>query len=109
VPRQLDVLEHREHRDQVEALEDEADGVQAQVGEHPLGERAGVLAGDLDDAGSRGVDAADEVEQGGLAAAGGARHREELALADLQVDAAEGRDQHVAECVLLHSAADRND
>ncbi len=42
--RQLDVLEDAQHRDQVEALEDEADGVQPQVGQLPLGQTVGVLA-----------------------------------------------------------------
>src|SRR5262249_4876107 len=63
---ELHVLEDAQHADQVEALEDEADGVQAQPGELPLAQRGGVVTGDADRSSGGHVDAADEVQQGGL-------------------------------------------
>lgn len=49
-------------------LEDETDRTSPEVGQLVIAERGGVLAVDLDAAGARRVDAADEVEQGRLAA-----------------------------------------
>src|SRR6185437_7681021 len=69
--RVLDVLIGREHGDQAESLEDEADVARAEIRERVVAEPFQIRAADLDAAGARRVDAADEVEQRGLAAAGG--------------------------------------
>src|SRR6185436_19924550 len=85
----LDVLPGGEHRDEVEGLEDVAEEVAAEVDE-PVERRFGdVASGDLDRAAVRLVDAADEVQQSRLAAAGRPRERRELAARDLEVDPAQ--------------------
>jgi hypothetical protein len=99
--RELDVLEDVEHRDQVEALEDEAEGLEAQLRERFLAQPAGVVAIDAHRAGGGDVDAADEVQQRRLAAARGAGERDELAPADDEVDAPQGADHRAAEGVVL--------
>ena len=50
-------------------LEDEADGAGAEIRQLVIAKRSGVLTVDLDAAGAGRVDAADEIEQGRLAAA----------------------------------------
>ena len=61
---------------------------QAQPGQRAVAELARLLPGDGDAAGRRHADAADQVEQRRLAAAGGARDRRELAARDRQVEGA---------------------
>ena len=102
----LDVLEDVEHRDEVEGLEDEAQRAQAQLGELLVGECARRLARDLHGALGGDVDAADEVQQGGLARARGARDRRELTLVDGEIDAMEGAHAQLAERVLLDDVLD---
>src|SRR6185369_14824593 len=82
--RELDVLEDAEDAHQVEALKDEADGVEPEAGQLALAEGGGVLPDDADGAAGGDVDAADEVEEGGLAAPGGTGDRDELAPVDVQ-------------------------
>ena len=79
--RQLHVLAHREPREQRRLLEHEG----GLPGAHHLS-RGGVLQ------------AGDEVEQGGLAAARRADQADELAGADLQRDPVEGEDRGVRRC-----------
>ena len=77
--RQLDILQHSQLVDQVEALEDEADGVLAQLGQPGFGIAGDILAVEPVFAGRRAVEHADNVEEGGLAAAGRPHHGHELA------------------------------
>ena len=65
--RQHDVLGRREHREQVEELEDEADVVAAQLRQLGVVEAADVDAGDGDLAGGRLVEAGEDVHQRRLA------------------------------------------
>ena len=107
--RELDVLEDREHLHQVEALEDEADAVEPQIGERPLRELRGVLAVHLHRAAGRGVDAADQVEQRGLARARRPGDGEELAAVHVERHAAQRVDVGLAEQVVLGDVPHRDD
>src|SRR5262249_51755262 len=107
--RELDVLEDAQHADQVEALEDEADGVEAEASELPLAERCRVLPHDAHRAAGGDVDTADEVEKGGLSAAGWAGDGDELAAVNVEGDAPECRDDGGPQLVLLHHVDDADD
>ena len=99
--RHLDVLERGELRQQVEVLEHEADPPVADVGELVAVEARHRLAAQAVVAAGRRVEAADQVHQRRLARAGGTDHRDELALADGQVDAAQRLDLDLAGVVDL--------
>src|SRR5204862_43047 len=73
----LDVLPRREHRNQIEGLEDEAEDVATRGGEPVQRQRGDVGAVDDDPSAIRLVDAADEVEERRFAAARGTGEREE--------------------------------
>ena len=76
--RKLNVLGCREHRNQVERLEDKTDLLAAQIG-HPARIQGGsVRTLDADAAAGWFVDAPDQVQEGGLAASARARYRQEL-------------------------------
>jgi hypothetical protein len=60
---QLDILHRRQERNEVVALEDEADGVVTQRRELALGEQRRVAPSKLDHALGRPVEAADHVQQ----------------------------------------------
>ncbi len=87
--RQLDVDERAGARDEVEALEDEADLAVAQVGEIVLVHLADVHAVDLIAAARWYVQAAEDVHQRALAAAGAAHDRHQVAGVDAQRDLAQ--------------------
>ena len=82
--RQQDVLLGREHRQQVEELEDEADVLAAQERHGAIGQRADVLARDLDLPGGRLVERREQVHQGRLARARRPHHGHQLAAVHLQ-------------------------
>ncbi|CAE7229328.1 bsn, partial [Symbiodinium necroappetens] len=105
---ELDVLVGSEDGDEVVELEDVADVFGAPVRELGAGEPGDVLA--LDDERARGgrVDAGDEVEEGGLAGAGGAHEGEEVAALDAQVEAVEGADGVLALGVLADELGERD-
>src|SRR5262249_14208548 len=79
--RQGDVLLGREHVDEVEGLEDEADAPPPQQRQGVVGQRRQVGAVQADAAGGGQVEAADEVQQGALTGAGRPHDGEELAAA----------------------------
>ena len=106
--RQFDVLERRQHRHQIVELEDEADVARAPVGEFGFVELADILAGDDQLAGIGAVDAGDQVEQRALARPRRPHQREELALADVETDAAEDGDLLLSAPVGLDDVAQRN-
>jgi hypothetical protein len=85
-----DVLQGGLRRDEVERLEDHADDAEAEAGQLDGRQAGEVVAGDREGAGGRAVEAAQEVEQGGLAGAGLAQEGDALAAGDLEGDAAEG-------------------
>jgi hypothetical protein len=91
-----DVLERRQMREQVEALEDEADLLPL-LGELAVAEMdvlavarlalADQLAVDVDAAGARLLEIVDAAQQGGLARAARADDRDDLAAGHIEVDA----------------------
>ena len=87
---QLHVLEHVQLIDEVEALEYEAYVAFAVLGALFLFQRADFLAEELVLARGGVVEEAEDVEKGGLAAAGGAHDGNELTLLDVERDVVEG-------------------
>ena len=90
--RQDDVAAGGEAGEEVEALEDEADGAAAKQGAVGVAHLAQVVAVDPHDAGGGRGEAAEDVEQRGLAAARGAHDGHYLAFMDFEVHPAQGRD-----------------
>ena len=99
--RELDVFEHRLVRDEVIRLEDEADAVVAVDVPIAVAVLLGGLA--LNDEVARGVvvEAADDVEEGRLAAAALAEDADELALTELEADPLESGDRAGSHLVIL--------
>src|SRR5918999_5217639 len=64
--RDLDVLPRGQRRDQVELLEDEAEGLAPQIRELIVREPCQVAALELDRAGARPVERAEQLEQSGF-------------------------------------------
>ena len=85
-----DVLEGRQVADEVELLEDEADGAAAHLGELVGGQVGDVVAVQHDGALGGGVHGADDVHERGLAGAGGADDGDPLAARDLEGHVVEG-------------------
>ena len=97
--RQHDVLGGREHREQVEELEDEADVVAAELRELRVVEAADVDAGDGDVTRRRLVEPGEDVHQRRLAGARRAHHGRQAAGGDVDRDAAQRVDGGVAAAV----------
>src|SRR5581483_4342371 len=104
--RQRDVVGDPHRGQQVEELEHRTDALAAQPRERIVVERARRPAVDLDHARSREIDAADEIEQGRLAAAARTDERDHLAACDLQRDAVERAHRSLARAVDFHDVAD---
>ena len=96
---ELDVVERGGAGEEVEGLEDEADFLVTDAGEFVVVELGDVMAVEPIAAVGRGIEAADEVHQRGLAGAGRAHDGDVLVVADADVDAAEGVDLLVAHLV----------
>ena len=107
--RQLDVVERRRPRQQVEALEDEADLAVAHDRELIAGHPRDILAVEDVLAARRAIKAAEDVHERRLAGAGRARDRHELALLDVHVGAAERAHRHFADRVGLDEVANGDD
>ena len=107
--RQLDVLERRLPRQQLEALEDEADLLVADVGQFVGAHAADQLAAQAVLAGGRAVQAAKRVHQRALAGARAAHDRHHLVGHDVQVHAAQRVDRLHADAVDLGDAAELDD
>ena len=84
------VLIGRQHRHETEALEDEADVAGAEIRQRVVGQPAGVVAADFHAAAGRRVDAADQVQQRRLAAAGRPDDHGKPMRRNLQADVADG-------------------
>ena len=89
---ELDVLRNRQSRDEMEELEHEPHLPPAQLGPVAGRERGQVAAVEHDAPAVGLVEAARQVEQGGLARSAGADESEELARFELEVDLVEGDD-----------------
>jgi len=98
-------------REQVEALEDDADVAPVPVDVHPRPRHQPALQADR--AGVDRLECVDAAEQGGLSRAGGADEADHLVLAHGQVDAAQHRvvaealldPAHVQECGVRHAGS----
>lgn len=94
-----DVLEHAEVREERVVLEHRADvAVERRAQRH-------VPAGQLHGAGTGLLEPGDQPQHGGLARAGGAEHREELAVVDVQGEVVHGDD--IAEALGQSAQGDR--
>jgi hypothetical protein len=102
---QRDVLARGEARHQVVKLEDEADTLAPEGRERPLVEGCQLEVVKVHLAGGRHVQPADDVEQRRLAAPRGPQEYRELAVEQLEVDAAQGVHRHLALAVDLGHAA----
>ena len=107
--RQEDVLLGGEDRQQVVALEDEADLGAAQQREVVVSQRVEPGAGDLDRAARGLVEPGEDVHQRRLAGARGAHDRGEAAGREGDVDAAQGVDRDVALAVALRQRTTDDD
>ena len=107
--REHDVLGRREHRQQVEELEDEADVLTPQEREVVVGELRDVLAGDRHAALGRAVEAGEDVHQRRLAGARRAHDGGQLAGGDAEVDAAQRVDAGLALAVAADEAGRLDD
>ena len=98
---QRHVLERGEGGDQVVELEDEADVFPAEPGQLALVVNGEVVIEKPDGAARRDVEPAEDVEEGGLAAAGGSEEDKELPREEVEVHIAQGIDFHLAHVVDL--------
>jgi len=98
---QADILDGVIGRQEVVGLEDIADVVAAEVCELSRAEAGEVDAGDGDLAAAGAVESADHVEEGPLTRARRPHDRDELAAADVEVDALERPEHLVAGDVAL--------
>jgi hypothetical protein len=96
---ELDIGLRGDSGKQVEALEDETNLGATQAGALRVGEAGEVLALNDERAGCGGGEAAEDVEEGGFAGAGGADDGDELAGVDGEVDVAQGFDLEFAGAV----------
>jgi len=98
--RKLDVFREGHAREEIEGLEDHADGIAAVAGEFDGIDGGEVASADVDSAGGGAVEPSQEIEKGGLAGAGTAEECDEFALADFEGDVVDGGDGGVAEVVV---------
>ena len=103
----LDVLAGVEGLEQVEALEDEAEIVPAELRQMALLERGDFAPVHTNGAGSGAQEAADKREEGRLAGARGAHDQHEFAAPDAEVDAVDGVNDSAAGAEALREAAVR--
>src|SRR5262249_28455615 len=94
------VVQGRGARQQVEGLEDEADGVVAQPGQLGGAQLGHVPAGDPQGPAGRPVQPAEQVHEGGLAGAGRAEDRGVVTGRDGPADPAQRGHRHATELVL---------
>ena len=99
--RQLDVPPRRQHRQQIVELEHETHVRGAPFRQRALGQMVDPLPADRDAALGRGIEPADQIQQGGLARARGAHERQEIALLDIEVDVMQHLDLLLAALVDL--------
>src|SRR5699024_6885117 len=92
IERQKDVLLGGQHRQQVEGLEVEADLLPPQLGERIVAEGGDLGAVQQDRTGVDHVEPGEDVQQRGLAGAGGTHDRREGAAGDVEVHRIQGGD-----------------
>ncbi len=106
---ELDVRLCGDRREQIEALEDEADLGPAQAGALRVREARKVFALDQQGAGGRGGKAAEDIEERRFTRAGRANDGDEFARLDVEGDVAQGFDLEFAGTVDLAEMLGRDD
>src|SRR5262245_55061034 len=104
--RQLDIFERAGACQEVKTLEDEAELLVTQIRERVAIQAVNVYASEEIVAARRGIQAANEVHERGLAGSGSSHHREHLAALDLQVDATQRMHFVMAHAIDLGDALD---
>src|SRR4030095_4216006 len=103
-----DVARRGQHRQQVVELEDEADMLSAPARQLTRARVRQIAAADHDAARRRAIEAANHVQQGGLAGSRWAHEREKLALRHLEIESLEHVDAlgpawiHLVDVLYLH-------
>jgi hypothetical protein len=105
----FDIAHCGERWEEIESLEDEADFGATHFGAFGVGEFREVDAVDQDRAGGGASETAEDVEEGGLARAGGAYDGDELAGRDREADLAEGGDFEFAGAIGFAEILGEND
>ncbi len=98
--RQLDVFREGHAGEEIERLEDHADGVPAVAGEFDGIDRGEIASADVNSTGSGAIESGQEIEKGGLTGAGAPEEGDEFAGADFEGDVVDGRNGGVAETVV---------
>ena len=98
----LHILQHALVGDQIVALKHKTDGVIAIAIPVPVLKTLGRAAVDDQIAAGILIQATNDVQHGGLAAAGGAQNGYKFILAELQVDAAQGMDRGIAGRIIFY-------
>src|SRR5439155_11533488 len=96
----------RKDREQIECLKDETDAARPQRCELVRVLARNILVADEDASACRRIDAADEIEQRGLAASGWTGKRHEHPLLDIEIDGGKSRHQLLVQPVLLAHVLD---
>ena len=99
--RQHDIFIDVQHRHQIEALKDKTDLAPPEDCQRVIREFEDLLSCDLHTAGSRSVQTAHHMQQGRLAAAGGADDRCEFALLNAKIDAVQRPHHGIPAAVVL--------
>jgi hypothetical protein len=94
--RQDDVLLRRQHREEVEELEDEADLLAPEHGQLLVGEPPDLDAVEDDASAGRAIEPSHDVHQGRLTGARGPHDRGQTPVGDIERDAAQGIDRGIA-------------
>ncbi len=104
--RELDIFFEGHAREEMEGLEDHADGVAAVTGKVEGRERGDILAIGEDGAGSGAVETGNEIEKRGLAGAGRAEKCEEFVGGNRERDVVDGADAGFAHGVVAGDAVE---
>jgi len=106
---EFDIFQRRARREKVEDLEDDADDGAAEMSQFPGLERIKRVSHDLEGAAGRGVEPAQQVQQGGLAGTTRPHDTDKFPLTNLEVDSVHGPDGVRApeEMTLQFRTADR--
>ena len=99
----------RWHWPPVESLKDKAEFAVADVGQHVGCGGTEIAAANFHAAGGRGIEAAEQVHEGGLAAAAGTDDGEEFALLDPQTHPIQRADLLIADTIGFFDVFEKNE
>ena len=107
--RHVNILHHVELRDEVVRLENESNLLAAHLGEGAVAHEGDILLAEKIPAGSGLVEAAEDVEHGGLARTGRTHDGHVAALLDIDAHSGQSRHLHLAEVINLGQFFNSND